>query len=73
MSTPLNKKFKDFRGYQVTEDEEKAEFIQVLDYRGKNVEIRIDGSIGETYADILQYYYRPGEILDTRYLIFGNK
>ena len=73
MSTTLNEKFKDFRGYQVTEDEEKAEFIQVLDYRGKNAVIRIDGSIGETYADIFQYYYRPGEILDTRYLIFVTK
>ena len=53
MSTTLNKKFKDFRGYQVTKNEEKAEFIQILDYRGKNEVIRIDSSIGETYADIL--------------------
>ena len=54
-------KIKDFRDFEVTEDEEKAEYIQILSYRGDNMVIRIEESIGKTYQIILKYYFHISE------------
>ena len=66
-------KFKDFCDFEVVEYKSKAKYIQILSTKGENSVIRIDGSIGDTYACIFEYYYRLEEILNACFLILSIK
>ena len=61
LSTHKKIKFKDYRNYEVTEDE----YIQILDMEGRNTVMWIDGSIGKTLKEILNHYFNITEILST--------
>ena len=49
-NTKKNFKFKDFHEFEVVEDKTKAEYIQILDTKGKNCVMQTKkGSIDETF------------------------